>query len=187
MTIYLYVKTHTITGLKYLGQTSNDDPYSYTGSGTYWLLHLQKHGKNFTTEIIKECASKDELKEWGIYYSRLWNIVDSDEWANLKEEQGDGGRQSADVRKIISEKGKGRIPWNKGKKIWNDEDRRRISDQNRQRPPQSAETILKRVEKNKGKVRTEETKKKTSEKLKGRVFSEETKRKMSEAAKNRKR
>lgn len=154
MIIYLYVKTHNKTGLKYLGQTSSKDPHKYNGSGTYWKLHLKKHGIDYTTEILKECQNKQEVTEWGIYYSNLWDIVNSNEWANLMVEQGDGGRQTEEVRKRIGEAGKGRIPWNKGKKVWSDEERKIISERNRQRPPQSAETIAKRVAKNKGRPRT---------------------------------
>ena len=92
MTIYyLYVKTHKTSGLKYLGFTGREDPYKYTGSGTRWLNHLHKHGFDFETEILHECATKDEIKVYGIYYSQLWDIVKDRSWANLKEEQGDGG------------------------------------------------------------------------------------------------
>jgi hypothetical protein len=43
MTIYyLYVKTHNITGLKYLGYTSRKNPHKYTGSGTRWLNQYAK-------------------------------------------------------------------------------------------------------------------------------------------------
>jgi hypothetical protein len=116
MSIYtLYVKTHIVTGLRYLGFTTSQDPHKYSGSGTRWLNHLNKHGYNYTTEIIKQCQSKEELKEWGLYYSTLWKVVDSNEWANLKEEAGDGGRQSEESRKKMSESKKGSIPWNKGK------------------------------------------------------------------------
>ena len=187
MTIYLYVKTHNKTGLKYLGQTTSTNPHSYPGSGVYWKSHLKKHGADYSTIILKECQNREELKEWGLYYSELWNIVESDTWANLKVEQGDGGRQSDEVRKRMGEARKGRVPWNKGKQVWDESDRKRISEQNKSRRPQSAETIAKRVSKNKGKVRSEESKQKTSASLKGRQFSEETKKKMSDAAKNRKR
>lgn len=61
------------------------------GSGKYWKLHLAKHGEDVHTEILRECKDYDEVKEWGLYYSNLWNIVESDEWANLKPETGDGG------------------------------------------------------------------------------------------------
>lgn len=97
MTIYyLYVKTHNITGLKYLGFTKKEDPHKYTGSGKYWLAHLKKHGRNYTTEILKECSSKKEIKELGTYYSNLWNIVlacdkyGKKTWANEKLETADG-------------------------------------------------------------------------------------------------
>lgn len=93
MTIYyLMVKTHNITGLKYLCQTKRNDPYRYLGSGKYWKSHLKKHGKNIHTEILKECVTKDDLQEWGLYYSNLWGVVDSADWANLRPETGDGGR-----------------------------------------------------------------------------------------------
>ena len=97
MTIYyLMVKTQIITGLKYLCQTKNKNPHTYLGSGKYWGSHLRKHGKDITTVIIRECSSKEELREWGIYYSILWNIVtDRDAngnktWANLIPESGSG-------------------------------------------------------------------------------------------------
>lgn len=89
MTIYLYVKTHNKTGLKYLGKTESKDPHKYPGSGKYWQHHLKTHGKDYSTEIIKECESMEEFSKWGLYYSNLWNVVESDDWANLTEETGD--------------------------------------------------------------------------------------------------
>lgn len=115
MVIYLYVKTHKITGLKYLGKTSNKDPHKYSGSGKYWQRHLKKYGKDYDTQIICECHSEEDLKEKGLYYSNLWNVVESDDWANLKEEAGDGGSHGIETRRKIGESAKGRIPWNKGK------------------------------------------------------------------------
>jgi hypothetical protein len=91
MTIYLYKKTHRITGLKYLGKTTASDPYAYSGSGKYWKLHLNKHGFDYDTEILRECTNNDEVKQWGEYYSTLWDVVKSNDWANLKPETGDGG------------------------------------------------------------------------------------------------
>jgi hypothetical protein len=91
--IYLYVKTHNNTGLKYLGKTKRD-PFQYLGSGVHWTRHLRKYGNDVTTEILKECHSNDELKYWGLYYSELWNVVGDDSWANLKPECGDGGDTS---------------------------------------------------------------------------------------------
>lgn len=89
MNIYLYVKTHTITGLKYLGKTTRD-PFNYNGSGVDWKTHLKEHGEEHTTEIIKVCKSKKELNEWGRYYSKLWNVAESKDWANRIPETGGG-------------------------------------------------------------------------------------------------
>ena len=91
MIIYLYKKTHRITGLQYLGKTTSIDPHSYSGSGKYWKSHLKKHGFDYDTEILRECTTSDEVKQWGEYYSTLWNVVEDKEWANLKPESGDGG------------------------------------------------------------------------------------------------
>jgi len=89
--IYLYLKTHNKTGLKYLGKTTAIDPHKYSGSGTVWLRHLKKHGYDYTTEILLSSESKEEIKEAGIFFSELYNIVESNDFANLMIEQGQGG------------------------------------------------------------------------------------------------
>lgn len=89
--IHLYVKTHNDTGLKYLGKTVSQNPEEYQGSGVRWKNHIKKHGYNVSTEILLSSDNPELIKEKGIYYSNLWNVVESNEWANLKEEQGDGG------------------------------------------------------------------------------------------------
>lgn len=91
MTIYyLYVKTHKKTGLKYLGKTTQSNPHLYTGSGKDWISHLNEHGKDYDTTIIKECTTRKELSEWGRHYSNLWNVAESPEWANRIPETGGG-------------------------------------------------------------------------------------------------
>ena len=93
MSTYLYVKTHNRTGLKYLGKTVKEDPHAYPGSGVRWRKHLDKHGYDYSTQILRICESKEEVCEWGRHYSKLWNVIESEEWANLKLEEGDGGAQ----------------------------------------------------------------------------------------------
>lgn len=102
MTIYtLYIKTHKITGLKYLGKTTQN-PFKYLGSGKDWLTHLKKYGNEHYTEIVMECQTKEEFNYWGRYYSKLWNIVNSQDdygnkiWANRIPETGGGGLIGSD-------------------------------------------------------------------------------------------
>jgi len=91
----LLIKTHKITGLKYLCQTEREDYIGYIGSGFYWKRHLKKHGRQLLiTEIIGEYQTREELKEAGLHYSELWDIVKSEEWANLIPESGSGGDTS---------------------------------------------------------------------------------------------
>jgi hypothetical protein len=77
--------------LQYLGKTSSKNPNQYRGSGTRWTNHINKHGYLVKTDILKECSSNEEVRYWGEYYSKLWNVVESKDWANLKPEYGEGG------------------------------------------------------------------------------------------------
>ena len=53
--------------------------------------HLKKHGDNITTEIIFESNDYATFKAKAIEVSISLNVVESKEWANLKNEEGDGG------------------------------------------------------------------------------------------------
>jgi hypothetical protein len=97
MTIYLYVKTHQKTGLKYLGKTSREDYNEYTGSGLIWKRHLKKHGKDYTTEILLKTETIEEAREVGIFFSLLFDVVNSVEWANLTIEDANGGENLRNI------------------------------------------------------------------------------------------
>lgn len=90
---YLYVKQHKITGAKYFGKTTKPDPYAYMGSGLHWKNHIKKHGiEHVITLWVKLFTDKEELVTFAKSFSKENNIVNSDEWLNLKEENGlDGG------------------------------------------------------------------------------------------------
>lgn len=92
MTIYLYVKQHEITGLKYFGMTRRKDPIKYLGSGLYWKDHIKKHKKKYVKTIfLWEFDDQEECTNFALNFSITNNIVESDEWANLKEESGKDG------------------------------------------------------------------------------------------------
>jgi len=122
--IYLYLKTHNVSGLKYLGQTKHN-PFKYNGSGVVWKKHLMKYGKDITTEILAECESQEEIRDIGMYYSDKWDVVNNSEFANLQEESGQGAtpnkplsdqhRQSISKGMLNSEKYRNRNFGLKGK------------------------------------------------------------------------
>jgi len=94
MTIYikptvLYIKQHSVTGMKYFGKTTKD-PYKYNGSGKHWRRHIKKHGKEYiiTTRLFGPFTDKDALIEFALAFSRDNNIVESELWANQKPENG---------------------------------------------------------------------------------------------------
>lgn len=88
---YLMIKEAKETGLKYLCMTHRRDPMLYHGSGKRWRRHIEKHNPTILTQILGKFETKEELKEAGLYYSNLFNVVESNEWANMTEEKGDGG------------------------------------------------------------------------------------------------
>ena len=148
MNTYLYIKRHTITGLKYFGKTTKQDPYAYLGSGKLWLRHLKKHKIEFVvTDWVKLFTNETELVEFALNFSTENNIVESSEWANLMPENGlHGGAKgrivsaetrakhsiihsgkiiSAEQRKQISNKLKGRIVTEETRRLKSDTSPRR--------------------------------------------------------------
>ncbi len=95
MKYYLYIKTSPLN-LKYLGKTTKN-PYVYMGSGKIWRRHIKKHNFNaadIKTEIVFETIDVQDLIDKGIELSILYNVIESKDWANLREESGDGGDTS---------------------------------------------------------------------------------------------
>jgi hypothetical protein len=133
MTVYLYAKQHNVTGLRYFGKTKRD-PHKYLGSGKYWKTHLKKHGNDVTTTWVHAYSDVNLAAEEAAFFSKVYNIVESDEWANLIPEDAKGGGSvkgrktpwlNGKTRPEHSEKLKGKMsgenngmfgkdPWNKG-------------------------------------------------------------------------
>jgi hypothetical protein len=91
MTItYLYAKQHRVTGLRYFGKTTRD-PYKYLGSGLHWKRHLKIHGKDIDTTWVQAYTDLSICEEEALFFSKVYNIVDSKEWANVKPENGKDG------------------------------------------------------------------------------------------------
>lgn len=90
--IYLYVKQHKQTGLKYFGATTKKNPYKYLGSGKYWRRHLRTNGFDIDTIELWEFDNLDACEKFALAFSKKHNIVESTDWANLKPENGRDGK-----------------------------------------------------------------------------------------------
>lgn len=89
----IYIKTHNITGLKYVGLSTadtNEKVHIYKGSGPIWKNELKLYGNDYTTEIIGVFNDAEKSYEFCIDFSIKNNIVKSDEWANMMYEDGIG-------------------------------------------------------------------------------------------------
>lgn len=112
MIIYLYIKQHSITGLKYFGRTEKKNPFKYLGSGSYWTNHIKKYGKEYTKTLeIWGFDDQDLCTEFALKFSFDNNIVESKEWANLKYEDGThyGGLCSEKTKQKISKANTGKL------------------------------------------------------------------------------
>lgn len=108
MTIYtLYVKTHKVTEMKYLGQTTKN-AHTYRGSGIDWKKHLLENGNDVRTEILCSGYDREEMKRLGRHYSKLWDVVNNPKWANRIPETGGGSTPDEQTRKLLSERNKGK-------------------------------------------------------------------------------
>jgi len=74
--------------------TTKIDPHKYKGSGKLWVRHIKKYGYNVKTSILLKTDSYDDFVSTAKFFSKLWNVVKSSEWANLTEESGEGGDTS---------------------------------------------------------------------------------------------
>jgi hypothetical protein len=108
MAIYLLIKEHVDTGLKYLCKhvaSSFSECEKYTGSGVYWTRHLKEHGNNVKTTSLFVTENEKEFRKIAKKYSLEFNVTHSKEWANLCDEEGQGGNTVVD-KKMHGEKTK---------------------------------------------------------------------------------
>lgn len=199
--IYLYVKTHNETGLKYFGRTYKN-PFKYKGSGVYWKAHLKKHGDNVTTEVVGEFDSLELATEFAIKFSKENDIINSPLWANLIEENAIDGYTPGHPSFFTWTEEKRNTWANRTKALWQDpEHRKNVLEKRKATYMKRLETLdpetrdkrikdKERHEKYQAGIRIQpdnyrykkppEFSKKISEALKGRSKSEEVKKKISD-------
>jgi hypothetical protein len=89
----LMIVRHKVTGLLYFCKTVKTGKRfdRYFGSGVFWSLHLNKHGRGaeFIEKIWVSAVFFDSrIVKFAMRFSRFAKIVESEKWANLQPENG---------------------------------------------------------------------------------------------------
>lgn len=150
-----------LNGKNYIGQKKSSVFIpSYKGSGSALKIAFKKYGKPcFKTILIKWYSSKEDLDNAEELATINHNAVKSNSFYNLC----DGGHTSSgfitppETRKKQSLARLGKKPWNKGKKLTDEETRKKMSDAKKGKPLFSKEVYQALAEKRRGiKLRKQE-------------------------------
>ena len=88
---------HDITGLQYFCKTTRlHEVQYYKGSGIHWKRHLRKHGRHVTVGVLGLYYDEARCSAAADKFSADNDIVASDQWANLIDENGYSGAPSGD-------------------------------------------------------------------------------------------
>jgi hypothetical protein len=91
----LYIKQCPHCGLKYFGKSTKQNIEKYPGSGTKWTRHLVKHDVKPIHLWNSDWYTDTSISRFALKFSNINKIVESNNWANLKLENGlDGGDTS---------------------------------------------------------------------------------------------
>lgn len=119
---FVYITTNLINGKQYIGDhsTSNLED-TYLGSGkAVFIPAVNKYGKeNFKREILEFFDTKENAFTAQEKYIKKYNTLVPNGY-NVDPIGGhgtNGGYMSKESREKLSNSLKGRIPWNKGKKL----------------------------------------------------------------------
>jgi hypothetical protein len=141
---HLYIKEHTVTGMRYLGQTRKN-PLKYRGSGLDWIKHRKEHGDHIRTIYWEAFTDYELMRELALFMSEFFDVVKSPNWANRIPENGSqgGGEVSDERREKMRASAKAQIRY-----PVTEETRRKLSIHHKTRPrkPHTPETKAKMTE-----------------------------------------
>ena len=191
---FVYITTNLINGKQYIGEHSTNDlecnkSKYYKGSGKILLQKIKEYGsENFKREILEFFPSKEDAHKAEKDYIEIHNTLVPNGYNISKE----GGYRTLAIfedstRRKISQKNKGKIPWNKGIKTGSRDSKTIEKIRNHNKGKKRSQEIIdknslshlnikysqvsidKRVNKIKGIPRSEETKQKIREANKGQI------------------
>jgi hypothetical protein len=84
----LYIKQCPHCGLKYFGKSVRNDIDKYQGSGRRWKGHLKKYKVKPKHLWNSDWYYDTSIVRFAIKFSKMNKIVESNQWANLKNEDG---------------------------------------------------------------------------------------------------
>lgn len=84
---FLYIKRHVITRMLYFGKTVKN-PEKYKGLGVYWKRIISKHGGEIETLWYCLFLDQESCSEFALLFSKINDIANSNDWANLIDENG---------------------------------------------------------------------------------------------------
>lgn len=136
----------------YVGIGKKERPYEKTSRNIFWHRTVKKYGYNVAIVHTKLTWKEAQIREriWikligrkNLQKGTLVNLTDGGEGIS-------GHIHSEEVRRKLSLSHMGHTPWNKGRKVWTEEQRKLIGERSRGRKA-SEETRRKLSESNKGK------------------------------------
>lgn len=88
----LYIKQCSHCNLKYFGKSIKEDLEAYEGSGIHWQRHLKKHSAKALHLWNSDWYYDTSITRFALKFSNINKIVESNLWANSRNENGlDGG------------------------------------------------------------------------------------------------
>ena len=122
---YIYITTNLINGKQYIGQKKSSEflGNKYLGSGKILKCAIAKYGEsNFSTELICECKSKQELDEKEEHYIEKYNAQKDEHFYNIRRggDRGPGGpmfqghKHTKETKERMSKQRKGKNNANYG-------------------------------------------------------------------------
>lgn len=87
-TYKLMLKCHFETGISYLCVTKRPDWQKYLGSGVLWLKLIKKRKSKIITTLLFTSDDKDVFNDACLFYSKLLDVVNNKDFANLIIESG---------------------------------------------------------------------------------------------------
>jgi|AntAceMinimDraft_18_1070375.scaffolds.fasta_scaffold00869_25 group I intron endonuclease len=116
---FVYLTTNKLNSKQYVGSHRGNLNDSYLGSGLYLSESINLHGKeNFKRKILEITKTRKEAFDLEEFYIKKFNTLRPKGY-NISPTGGMnewGGIHSEETKRILSEKRKGKTPWNKGKK-----------------------------------------------------------------------